>query len=480
MEKLSELAGGHEQLHDAVGRIEKQISALLTDQGDRPSQDDEQASRLEHHLSDVKELLAGVAARIDDDLERPQNTSVVDTGYEQGLADLREHVDARMTEVLARIDAVGTGGDDADASRLSELAGNQDQLKTAVARLEEQVSAALENLGSEAASDGNAVIGVEQQLADLSAQLAAVGARIEGEVEPALASIRDREQDSGQLNDVIEKVDKRVADALAGLELQGTQVDGNAAARLSELATSHEQLNSAVGRLEEQLTGALADVGSRTAPDGETVAGVEQQLALVSEQLAALGGRIENEVEPVLAALQQREQDDGVEKGLADLHAQLSAITEQVDKRLADALSELDAHANQGDGDGKSKAGSRKKSSPAAKAKAAPSEPRGPKAVMTAMLDAINSADPRRIRKFVGDEYSESALAERSIKDRVDVYLSFHDEAGEVALCHIDESGGEEIVAVVQETDSPQRHRFMITLDPTPPHKIYVVNIDAL
>jgi hypothetical protein len=35
-------------------------------------------------------------------------------------------------------------------------------------------------------------------------------------------------------------------------------------------------------------------------------------------------------------------------------------------------------------------------------------------------------------------------------------------------------------VAVVQETDAPQRHKFVIALDPTPPHKVYVVNIDTL
>jgi hypothetical protein len=80
----------------------------------------------------------------------------------------------------------------------------------------------------------------------------------------------------------------------------------------------------------------------------------------------------------------------------------------------------------------------------------------------------------------VASEYSDSALSERPVKDRVDVYMSFRDEAGEVVLCHIDSSDGEEIMAVVQETDSPQRHRFMLALDPTPPHKIYVVNIDAL
>ena len=116
----------------------------------------------------------------------------------------------------------------------------------------------------------------------------------------------------------------------------------------------------------------------------------------------------------------------------------------------------------------------------AAKAKTASDKPKGPSEMVAALIKALNSGNPSAIRRFVAEEYSESALSERPVKDRVDVYLSFHDEAGEVVLCHIDESNGEEITAVVQETDSPQRHRFMFALDPTPPHKIYVVNIDVL
>jgi hypothetical protein len=274
-----------------------------------------------------------------------------------------------------------------------------------------------------------------------------------------------------------------VAEAVSGLEGQSPPVDDNAAARLSELATSHEQLNSAVGRLEEQVSGALADRGSRSSPDGESLTSVEQQLANLSEQLGALGTRIESEVEPVLAALQQREQDDGVEKSLADLHTQLSAITEQVDKRVTDALSALDSRGERTQSDAaasESKGGPRKKSAPAGGGKAEPAEKKGPEWIVAALIEALNSGDLRLIRKFVAGEYSESALAERSVKDRVDVLMSFHEEAGEVTLSQLVDSDADEIVALVQETDSPQRHRFAFALDPTPPHKIYVVNIDAL
>jgi hypothetical protein len=478
------LSGSQEQLGSAVARLEEQVTAARADRSSSETPDGEQSARLEKHLGDLKELLVGVAVRIDTGLEELREPQPADAGSEQGFAELRAHVDARLEEVLARLDTAGTAREDDGASQLAEIAGTQEHLTSAMTRLEEQVAAALAKPGGGKAPSKKQSDTMQRQLSDLSEQLAAVGARIENEVEPALASLQDQEQDTGKFTAVIEQVDKRVADALAGLEGQSTQVDGNAAAQLSELATSHEQLNTAVGRMEEQLSGALAGLGSQAPPvDGEQAAGVERQLAIVGEQLKALGARIENEVEPVLATLQQREQDDGVEKSLADLRTQLAGITEQVDKRVADALSEVDSRGQGGAGDaaaGKATGGARKKSTPAAVSKAAPPERKGPKQVVAALIDALNSGDPKVIRKFVADEYSESALSERPVKDRVEVYMSFREEAGEVVLCHVDGTDGEEIMAVVQETDSPQRHRFMLALDPTPPHKIYVVNIDVL
>ena len=175
---------------------------------------------------------------------------------------------------------------------------------------------------------------------------------------------------------------------------------------------------------------------------------------------------------PQLEAIRRRS-----EKSLAELHAQLGTITEQVDKRVAEALSELDSRGEPSGGDPavrKSKQGPRRQPAPAASGTAPLAEKKGPKQTVTALIDAINSGDPRLIRKFVASEYSESALMERRVKDRVDVYLSFHEEAGEVTLCHIDESSEDEVTAVVQETDSPQRHRFMFAFDPVPPYKVYV------
>jgi chromosome segregation ATPase len=87
--RLSELAGSHEQLNSAVERLAGQVSAARADLGGRTSQEQEQASRVEHHLGDLKELLAGVAARIDNEVEpvlAALQQREQDARVEQGLA----------------------------------------------------------------------------------------------------------------------------------------------------------------------------------------------------------------------------------------------------------------------------------------------------------------------------------------------------------------------------------------------------------
>ncbi|MHC4767019.1 MAG: hypothetical protein ACYTF2_18160, partial [Planctomycetota bacterium] len=101
----------------------------------------------------------------------------------------------------------------------------------------------------------------------------------------------------------------------------------------------HEQLNSAVRHLQEQVSATRADLGGRTSQEQEQASRFEQQLGDLREQLTAVGARVESEVEPVLGVLLQREQDARVESRLAAVQAQLGTIFEQVDERVAGALS---------------------------------------------------------------------------------------------------------------------------------------------
>ncbi|MHC4767018.1 MAG: hypothetical protein ACYTF2_18155 [Planctomycetota bacterium] len=75
--------------------------------------------------------------------------------------------------------------------------------------------------------------------------------------------------------------------------------------------------------LQEQVSATRADLGGRTSQEQEQASRFEHHLGDLKELLAGVAARIDNEVEPVLAALQQREQDAGVERGLAELKAQL-------------------------------------------------------------------------------------------------------------------------------------------------------------
>ncbi len=70
-----------------------------------------------------------------------------------------------------------------------------------------------------------------------------------------------------------------------------------------------------------------------------------------------------------------------------------------------------------------------------------------------------------------------SALAEGSVEDRVDIYMSVYGESGEIRLVECEQESPSEIVAIVQSKLSLVRQRFEIICESTPPQKIIVVNI---
>jgi hypothetical protein len=121
---------------------------------------------------------------------------------------------------------------------------------------------------------------------------------------------------------------------------------------------------------------------------------------------------------------------------------------------------------------------------PAAGPKKAPAAEKGkdrdPERLVKSLVAAINSGNAEIIRRFVSEEYAESALADGGVDARVEVYLSVHEEAGKIRLSEIEQDSENEIVAVVQSKLSLAWHRLEITRESTPPHKILVVNIDSV
>jgi len=111
---------------------------------------------------------------------------------------------------------------------------------------------------------------------------------------------------------------------------------------------------------------------------------------------------------------------------------------------------------------------------------AGPSPERDPEELIQGLIEAINSGNADIIRKFVEEEYSESALADGGVDQRVDVYMSVHEEGGECRVVSFDTSSDGDIVALVQSRLSLARQRMQIVREQSPPRKILLVNIDEV
>lgn len=409
-------------------RLDEKLSAVLAHTAtDNGSVDAAPSPAIERDLQSIKDMLAGVAGRLDDHTDRLQDSAAPAGDLTAGLGRLREHVDARLNEILAGIGSGMPGGDGSGPS--PELLESHERLLSAMERLEEKLSGAPAFDGP---ADPQAPAALERDIISLKELLAGIAGRLDEQLERAPEPGASDPGLGGSISELREHVDDRLTEVLKRLDA-GASAGGEAPAAADEL------LSGAIGRLEEHLS--------------------------------AVTDKMET-------ALAQKQQSKELEKSLADLQSQLAGIPDAVEQRVAAALRDLEVSGNGGatprvtDG---ATSPQEKRSGPAP----TQPKPKSPKGFVTALIDAINTGDERAIRRFIGTTYSESALQERSIEDRVEVYVSFHEEVGTLTVCHI-ESTDEQIVAVVQEAQSPQRHRITLTLDSTPPHLIYLVNIDTL
>ncbi len=220
--------------------------------------------------------------------------------------------------------------------------------------------------------------------------------------------------------------------------------------------------------------------GSRNAAQS---ADLERNFRELRELFSTVDASIAVEIKPVLAAVQQKPQagadaiDSGFEERLAAIEQRLDAAAEKVEGRLGEVLAELKARGGTGGAIPRRPA---KVPAKASREGAAARGEDGAQRLVNALIDAVNTGHRHSIRDFILTEYSESTLAERSVEDRIEVYMSFNDEAGEVELHCIEESSAEEIVAVVRERATLELHRLGFELDPAPPHKIMIVTIDTI
>ena len=240
---------------------------------------------------------------------------------------------------------------------------------------------------------------------------------------------------------------------------------------------SIEPIKQALAQLEERLTGAMSDLGARPESGAADLVTLEDHLSALSDQLRCVDSRL-GAVEPHLQALQERPAGDGASaevlaETLGRLEESLTETVNKAEQRMLEAVADLETRLAAG-------IAPEPGATPARGQAARSTGTRDPQKLVKALLEAVNSGDSQAIRRFVATEYAESALADRGVEDRIEVYVSFHEDAGELELRHIEKSESNEVVALVQERGTLEWHRLQFQLEPNPPHKIMVVNIDSV
>ena len=448
------------QLTDSIGDVtanleslQKQVAALAETKDDGvPVPPGRQITRgngnMEKNFRELRELLSAVGARIAGEVRpalaelqrRELDTDAIGALIEEKFAGLKDDLLSAGGPVTAS---------DIDGST-PPVAENLQQLTAAMGRLEEQVA------GGVSAADKD-LADLPRNLEDLRQEVAGIAERIGREFEPVLAALErrhDRDPDS---------TDAAMASSGFGEDLQ--------------------QLTAMVARLDERML-----AGPVVAPGGGSKnalqsADLERNFRELRELFSTVAARIAGEIKPVLAAVQQKPQagagtiDSGFEERLAAIEQRLDAAAQKVEGRLDEVLAEL---KSRGETSGAIPRRPARAPANSSREGAAAGGENDAQRLVKALINAVNTSDRRRIHDFILQEYSESTLAEKSIDDRIEVYMSFHDEAGEIELQCIEESSAEEIVAVVRERATLELHRLGFELDPAPPHKIMIVNIDAI
>ncbi|MHC4430083.1 MAG: hypothetical protein ACYS0D_16000, partial [Planctomycetota bacterium] len=246
----------------------------------------------------------------------------------------------------------------------------------------------------------------------------------DGSLGPRIADLQE------QLKDSTQQLDCRVAEILAELGRAPVPVSGD--------APPAANLQGALAGLEERITTALSKFPVAVASDGSGLAAdLEDRLVALSDQLRVVDSRLAA-IAPHLESLEQVPAGTGIS---ADVIAEtVGRLEERINEGMArseqhflEALAKLETSMAAGT--------AAPAAAPGATAPAqAATGTRDPKKIITALLAAVNSGDKQTIRRFVATEYAESALADRSVDDRIEVYLSFHEDAGELELRNIERS----------------------------------------
>jgi len=535
----AQLAEGRNQLNAAFSRFQGQVAETLAGLDARFDSTAEQVGRrvsekVEGSRNELDTALEPVVAMLQEQQHaRDKADTILDqelTGLRTRLADVSTAlVELRERPSSDRRHTMEHGQSATMARQLGDLHEQLTAMRSLVeavpGQLDQHVSAALAGLSDRPASDHKQLASVQEQLIDLRDQLVMVSTQVESvtavvdrRVSEALAqvgSLQSEEPDLSEFKAQVEamtaEVGTQVSQALAELQVPGPAAEGQ--------GQDSKQLGAMVIRLEERVTTALDELAGRVPHDRKQIDGMQRQLVAVGEQVAAVLDR-QFELRPVADAPGDGARDDnssrldeqfdglrqqlatlgerlgslenslgemefavrpdnadapGLDDKLEELQTQISAATEKMDMRLADVVSAMKASHAQPPGATTAPATAPKRPRPATHRKNLT-----PGQLVKSLIDAINSGKPDTIRDFVIDEYAESALDERGVHTRVDVYMSVYEELGESRLIDLQVNSTTEIIAIIQSTHSMTRQRFELILERAEPHKILVVNIDAI
>lgn len=103
-----------------------------------------------------------------------------------------------------------------------------------------------------------------------------------------------------------------------------------------------------------------------------------------------------------------------------------------------------------------------------------PDTPQG--RLVAAYVKAFNSGDEKALREFFANNVAASALAQRPIEARLEIYREMRGNMGAIDLRRVVSARGNEVVVLVQTKDREWRELTFI-LEPTPPHKLMGIRV---
>ncbi|MHC5114364.1 MAG: hypothetical protein ACYTGP_08050, partial [Planctomycetota bacterium] len=337
----------------------------------------------------------------------------------------------------------------------------------------------------------------EESITDISERLGTVQRQLDERIEAVDASL-------GMLARTIEAAGDSAGAAAAG------GIDASARMRLAELDTRIADVTAELTRLSEETT--------TTTPADDPLPALEERLAELDR---ALTERVEASSREAIEQLQSalaHHAEDGADAGephagheelaqkIADVDTRLGTTIDRVESRIAEALERFES--GRGDVEGSLdridnrcrdldvevraslESFERRLTSAAASPAPAASAPVAPGAVEMpdtpqgahahAFVHAVNSGVPDRIRDFIREHYTPSAVESVPMDQRLTVYRRLLEMTEGIEIRFARSAGAEGLRMLTQARGDGSWHAYQFQFAPEAPHGIISVAIDPI